>query len=187
MTTSKYGSPDGRTWLVKVPSSARRARATRSSGARPRQPLWPTVEAKGAVGSSRRASPGCCGPNSAISPGRGFCCPHRRPAPKPAAAARSFLRLNDSVVSSATKGIGRTCSNLLDRSPGCQPEPVVGTDEIERPPPKQYVYGCGVVCWREKDRWRTATMATKARLTAEDLLRMPDDDVRRELVNGEIV
>jgi len=30
-------------------------------------------------------------------------------------------------------------------------------------------------------------MATKVRLTAEDLLRMPDDDVRRELVNGEIV
>ena len=30
-------------------------------------------------------------------------------------------------------------------------------------------------------------MATKTRFTAEDLLRMPDDGVRRELVNGEIV
>jgi len=30
-------------------------------------------------------------------------------------------------------------------------------------------------------------MATKARLTAEDLWRMPDDEVRRELVNGEVV
>ncbi len=30
-------------------------------------------------------------------------------------------------------------------------------------------------------------MATKARLTAEDLWQMPDDEVRRELVNGEVV
>lgn len=30
-------------------------------------------------------------------------------------------------------------------------------------------------------------MASKVRLTADDLWRMPDDDVRRELVNGEIV
>src|SRR6058998_3566097 len=30
-------------------------------------------------------------------------------------------------------------------------------------------------------------MATKARFTAEDLLRMPEVDVRRDLVNGEIV
>jgi Uma2 family endonuclease len=30
-------------------------------------------------------------------------------------------------------------------------------------------------------------MATKVRLTADDLWRMPDDDIRRELVNGEIV
>ena len=30
-------------------------------------------------------------------------------------------------------------------------------------------------------------MATKSRLTAEDLWRMPDDEVRRELINGEVV